>query len=111
MLFTRSVALVGTYSVNTTVDVSAFGASSASEFIATCPTNTNTNSNGWYIQHVGTSGYCANSGSYTAPTLSLSGNTLTVTVGRVGESHTIPSRNGSSSKELITNVYYVGDVS
>ena len=109
--FEKGAILLGEYSANATIDVSALGATSVSQFIVNCPTTkTDTHTSGTHT------GWGDNpiewSCTYTPPSLSLSGNTLTLSVGNI-------HYGGHTSNTAIYNwtdvsipcrVYFVGDI-
>ena len=93
------VTLIGSYTSDTTVDISAYSGVTVNDFIVECPTAADA------TVTLNTSSYAAavSKGTYTPASLSISGNTLTVTLptileesasgtglGRVTETTTIP---------------------
>lgn len=92
---------LGQYSADTTIDVSDLGATSVDQFLIVCPTN---GSASGYYQGAAIYNVSA-SATYTAPTITLANDTLTLTVGKVtcGMQH-------SGVTNLATQVYYVGDI-
>lgn len=109
--FSSGAVFIGTYSANTSIDVSAYGASSASQFLAVMkdsPWNAFVN---W--QHGSVANYWENAwGGVTAPTITLNGNILTLTVGSVSVS--MSGSAGSSSvgtRNIDCDLYYIGDAS
>ena len=109
--FRKGAILVGTYSADTTIDVSDLGAESANQFLAVCDTSSNV-SNEWGNGQEGSygMGWVHASANYTAPTKSLSGNTLTLTVGKYYYQASAPSGGGNRTTNLSTKLYYVGDI-
>ena len=101
--------LIGNYSSNANVDVSSYGASSASQFIA-FPTSSGGASGSGGSGHTGSfgMGWINASASYAAPSLSLSGNTLRISPAYVSCSANAPSGSCSGSRAITTSVYYVG---
>ena len=106
---------LGQYSADTTIDVSDLGATSADQFVMSCPTNdswTRTGASGAYTDWSSLSAWC----SYTAPTLALNDGILTITVGslygrgRTGNSDGGTISNFTGTKQLATNIYFVGDI-
>ncbi len=100
---------LGEYTANTTIDVSNLGATSADQFIAVCDTS------GGSYKHIGYNSvnYANGYGTYQAPTMSYSSNTLTLNVGRIVT--TISSNgsgeiSGNGNVALSTKVYYVGNI-
>ena len=101
--------LVGTYSSNTTIDVSSYGATSASQFLAVAQSSSSASGQVHALQACYVTCYAY----YTPPSLSLSGNTLSVTCGIVrGYSAGISGQAGGfdSTTTLTTKVYFVGDI-
>ena len=102
--------LVGTYSSDTTINVSAYGAKSANEFLLVPSQNASGSYNGW----VGDVTSPHSSTTYTNFSLSLNGNTLRLSVPKV----TTQVRGGHSGMwagdinfNVPCNLYYVGDIS
>ena len=113
--FSGGAIYLGQYSANTTIDVSDLGATSADQFVMSCPTNdswSRTGSSGAYTGWSSLSASC----SYTAPTLALNDGVLAITVGllqgkgRTGNSDGGTISNFTGTKQLATNIYYVGDI-
>lgn len=109
--FSKGAVLIGTYSSDTTINVSAYGAESANQFLAVCDTNSSV-SNEWGNGQEGSygMGWVHASANYIAPTISLSGNTLTLTVGKYYYQASAPSGSGNRTTNLSTKLYYVGDI-
>ena len=109
--FSNGAVLIGTYSSDTTINVSAYGATSSSQFLAVCDTDTNTSAE-WGSGKEGNfgMGWLHAQAKYIAPTKSLSGSTLSLTVGKMTYSSQAPSGSGTATKKLPTSVYYVGDI-
>ena len=98
----RKKVLIGTYSTDSTVNVSAYS-TSAGDFLAVCDTsNTDTITKVW-----GGSGSLQTSASSTAtftpPSISISGNTLTIVCGKLTVSNNYSM---SDTKRLVTKLYY-----
>lgn len=110
--FSKGAVLIGTYSSDATIDVSAYGLTSASQFLAVCDTDTNTSAE-WGNGQEGNfgMGWLHAQAKYIAPTKSLSGSTLSLTVGKMTYSSQAPSGSGTATKKLPTTLYYVGDIS
>ena len=100
--------LVGTYSSNATVDVSAYGATSASQFLAVITSSSGSSASG-YTQGIPSNGYYTISSSVTMPSLTLNGNSLAVNVGynTFSVSGVV---NRTDSVNNAVKVYYVGDI-
>lgn len=71
-----SVVLVGSYTADATVDISAYGSVSVSDFIVECPTTTSSTA----INTVQSIQSVKGVATYTPAVLSISGNTLSVTL-------------------------------
>lgn len=102
--------LVGTKYSNGTFDVSAYGATSASQFIAVCSSSSSASGQVHALQACYVTCYAY----YTPPSLSLSGNTLNVTCGKVrAYSPGISGQAGGfdQTSNLTTKIYFVGDIS
>lgn len=117
--FSSGAKLVGTYSNDTTINVSSYGASSASQFLAVSTSSKSISgygsSNSWSsdLQEL----YL--SGSYTPPSLSMNGNVLSITPATISASSYLTELNNwqkpvrvstSNSTTLPTKLYYVGDI-
>ena len=99
--------LIGTYSANTTIDVSAYGATSADQFLAVCDTTKQ--------NHISTA--TASSGGFNAtadyypPSMTMSNSNLTVNVGTLRcRMADYAGMRGDATVQLSTKVYYVGDI-
>ena len=106
--FNKGAILIGEYSANATIDVSALGATSASQFLAVCDTSTTAATSEW--DH---GDNIRGGGTYTPPTLSLSNGTLTLTIGSLlgGVGHAGSWNNLlTTTVNLPCKVYYVGDI-
>lgn len=108
--FSSGAVFIGTYSANTSIDVSAYGASSASQFLAvmkSLPWDAIVNwqhgvANNWENAWCGV----------TAPTITLNDNILTLTVGSVSVAMTGSAGSSSTGTRNITcDLYFIGDVS
>lgn len=113
--FSSGAKLVGTYAANTTVDVSAYGATNINQFLLV-PYQTASGS-GWNSAYSDASTINNNlSVTFTIGSLSLSGNTLSITL-PVASSYSLNSNSGgyflntSASKSLPCKLYFVGDIS
>ena len=110
--FKRELELVGTYSANTTVNVSSYGASSASEFLLVPYTGASGSGSGGADTPPGTS-WSINC-SYSPGGLSLANNVLTVTVPSLSAaSYLLKSSEGyanmvSCGANIPCRVYYIG---
>ena len=95
---------IGTYTANTTVDVSSTGATSASQFIGVCESKEVDKTAYWG------SGYSniTARGVYTKPSFSLSGSTLTVNVGTLA-TYQVGTNAGWETGNLTTTVYFIGN--
>ena len=101
--------LVGTKYSDGTFNVSTYGATSASQFIAVCSSSKSADGQVHALQACYVTCYAH----YTPPSLSLSGNTLSVTCGKVrAYSNGISGQAGGfdSTSTLSTKVYFVGDI-
>ena len=103
------MTLIGTYTSNTTINVSSYNASSTSEFLAVASSGS-AGYNG-IIAAYGSAQILYNTITFTSPTLSLSGDTLTVTVAKISGTHTWHDGSASGSANISTKVYYVGKIS
>lgn len=102
---TRGVLHLGRYSTNTTIDVTGLGATSVNQFLVTTASGSASAFSG-----AGGSNISSSSG-YTPATLSLSGNTLTVTAPTVSVYHHASGGAGGPSYGACTyDVYFVGDI-
>lgn len=106
------VIKIGTYNTTTDIDVSSYNASSVDEFLCTVDSGAQPTGTSFYWQqrtYPDYSDYQSYGASMSAPTLSLNGNTLTVTPAIV---HATAS--GTESYDHTANascsVYYVGNV-
>ena len=102
--------LIGTYTSTTNIDVSAYGATSASQFLAVAQ-SVSTSTASQYIEGVSSYGYKSASCSFSAPSLSLSGTTLRLTIGSVSGSGSVTNVTASASTNNRVKVYFVGDIS
>lgn len=103
--FDKGAILVGTYSANTTIDVSDLDATSADQFIVV--TNSGSAS---AFSNAGGSNITSQSG-YTPATLSLSNGILTLNVPRISVYHQASGGAGGPSYGLCScTVYYVGNI-
>ena len=106
-------SLVGTYSSNTTVNVSSYGATSASQFVLV-PSSANSTSNHQTPNTNQYLGHYYNGVSVSIGSLRLSGTTLTVTLPTAtGTSSCINASggtfaSGSASVSIPCKVYYIG---
>lgn len=98
--------LVGTYSSSTTIDVSAYGATSADQFICSCmSTNPYCSVSLWNIASTGASA------GYTPPSVSLNGDKLTITVASVtcvGYYGSYGANTMVKTTNLPTSIYFIG---
>lgn len=100
--FNSGAVLVGTYSSNATVNVSQYGATSANQFKVVCYQSKSTSMGGGSGIYFSTYSL-----SFTAPSLSLSGNTLTVNVGKA-KTQLDTSSTFVQTLNIPVQVYYVG---
>lgn len=101
---------LGEYSADATIDVSELGATSASQFLAVAQNVTKTGSrtldDTYYNRTWNTTA------SFTQPTLSLNGNSLTLTVGYCSATSVVVNHETHSvSASNKVKVYFVGDIS
>lgn len=103
--FSSGAVHLGRYSANETIDVTGLGATSANQFLVTTASG-----NASAFSSAGGSNISSSSG-YTPATLSLSGNTLTVTAPKVSVYHQASGGAGGPSYGNCTyDVYFVGDI-
>ena len=103
-------SLIGTYSADTTIDISGYAHNGdTSKFVLSCSTLENKFADGWYS---GTDPANVNAGcSFTQPSISISGNTLSLTCGRMWALLAIgnyDNRTRVKDFALPTKVYFMG---